>query len=69
MMMYILPNYKWYITKKVSCSDDVPPKQIYDISIMFHTDAMICHGHLVKMEWVEFKATHFDGCKGFISRC
>jgi hypothetical protein len=45
------------------------PKQIYDISIMFHTNAMICHGHLAKMEWVEFKATHFDGCKGPISCC
>jgi hypothetical protein len=45
------------------------PKTFYDISIMFHIDAMICHGHLAKMEWVEFKATHSDGCKRFISRC
>ncbi len=41
-------------------------KTFYEISIMFHIDATICHGHSTKMEWVEFKATHSDGC---ISPC
>jgi hypothetical protein len=44
-------------------------KKFYEISIMFHIDAMICHGHSAKMEWAELKATHFDGCKGHISPC
>jgi hypothetical protein len=43
------------------------PKVFYEISIMFHNDAMICHGHSTKMEWAKLKATHFDGCKRPIS--
>ncbi len=42
-------------------------KLFYEIFVMFHIDAMICHGHSIKMEWVELKATHSDGCKGLIS--
>jgi hypothetical protein len=45
------------------------PKVFYDISIMFHTNAIICHGHSIKMELVELKATYFDGCKRPISPC
>jgi len=45
------------------------PIFFYDISIMFHTNAMICHGNSIKMELVELKATHFDGCRRPISPC
>jgi len=45
------------------------PRNFYDISIMFHIDAMICHGHSTKMELAKLKATHSNGCKGTISPC
>jgi len=43
------------------------PKNFYGISIMFHIDAMICHGHSTKMELAKLKATHSNGCTGTIS--
>jgi hypothetical protein len=45
------------------------PKKFYDISIMFHIDAMICHHHSTKMELAKLKATHSNGCKGTNSPC
>jgi hypothetical protein len=45
------------------------PKKFYDISIMFNTNAIICHRYSIKMELVELKATHFDGCRQPISPC
>jgi hypothetical protein len=41
----------------------------YNISIMFHTNAMTCHGYSTNIEFDEFKASNLDGYKGSVSPC